>query len=104
MPTLQFFSLLLDWLKADITHVIIAFAALSAFLPRPKPGTWAARVFSVIDVLALNIYNAKPGVSTTAALEEQIKALLAQQMSAVAAQARITPPNTPVVPPHANPQ
>lgn len=42
-----------------ITAVIALASAIAAVTPTPEDGTWQAKVYSVIDFLALNVLNAK---------------------------------------------
>lgn len=42
-----------------VTAVIALASAIAAITPTPKAGTWQAKVYGVIDFLALNVLKAK---------------------------------------------
>jgi hypothetical protein len=44
---------------AVLTSVIALASAIAALTPTPQPGTWIAKLYSVIDFLALNVGQAK---------------------------------------------
>lgn len=63
MNTVEFFQNLWAWELADVAHPVITAAFAVAVLPKPDPSTPFGRVYQVvhkaIDMLALNVFNAK---------------------------------------------
>lgn len=59
MNTMQFLMMIFNWLQADPSHVVVAASALAALTPTPTPNTPAARLYKVIDLLAINFLHAK---------------------------------------------
>lgn len=87
MTTVEFFTSGYAWLMADWTHPIAAAAFFTAATPTPKPGTWMAKAYKVVDVVAVNVLHAKSTGVNTADLAAQVAAALAAQQ----------PPTTPKV-------
>lgn len=84
MTTIEFGRAVLDWLAADPAHIVVAFAAIAALTPTPAPGSYLAKVYKVVDVLALNFLHAKStGVATPTAevLAKQVAVMLEQKLS-----------------------
>ena len=52
-------SMAADWLLADPTHVVTAASAIAALTPTPSASTYYGKIYKAIDVLALNVLNAK---------------------------------------------
>jgi hypothetical protein len=85
MTTIEFFTTGYAWLMEDWTHLIVAAAFFTALTPTPKPGTLAAKIYKVVDVLAVNVLHAKSTGVTPAALAEQVVAQLALQQKSQSA-------------------
>lgn len=80
MTTLEFLTGGWNWLLEDWTHPIVAAAVFTAVTPTPEPGTWAAKLYSVVDKLALNVLHAKSTGLGSAGIAQAIVAnMLAQQ-------------------------
>jgi hypothetical protein len=60
-----------------IAAIIAAAAAFCAATPTPKKGSWASKIYSVVELLALNIGKAKAKAAAkeavTNAVEEGVK-------------------------------
>lgn len=48
-----------DQIALIITSVVAAASAIAALTPTPKDDTWVARAYKLIDVLAINVGQAK---------------------------------------------
>ncbi len=59
MTVITFLQAILDWLQADPAHVVVAASAVAALSPTPDPGSVAGKLYKVIDLLALNVLQAK---------------------------------------------
>lgn len=82
MTTVEAVLSVWNWLLADWTHPIVAAAAFTALTPTPAPGTFAAKLYKAVDVLAINVLHAKSTGITPAALAEQVAAkLIAQKVA-----------------------
>lgn len=81
MNTIDFIRALADWLLADPTHLVAAASGLAAAIPTPAAGSLGAKLFKILDILAINIIHAKetgePGsaASTTAPQPQGLKPL-----------------------------
>lgn len=86
MNTMQFLMSILNWLQADPSHVVVAAALLNSIVPTPVAGTTAAKLYKIVELLALSFFRAKdtgvPPVSSTT---------LAQQIAVHLEQSKQTP-------------
>ncbi len=48
-----------DQIALIITSVVAAASAIAALTPTPKDDTWVARAYKLIDILAINVGQAK---------------------------------------------
>ena len=48
-----------DQIALIITSVVAAASAIAALTPTPKDDTWVARAYKLIDVVAINVGQAK---------------------------------------------
>ena len=76
MTTPELFINAYAWLMSDWAHPIVAAAAFTALTPTPKPDTWLAKAYKVIDVVAINVIHAKSTGMTSTAMAEEIANVL----------------------------
>lgn len=81
MMTMEFFQAVANWELADIAHPVVTCAALAALTPTPKPGTFLAKAYRVLDVVALNFLHAKSTGVTPASLAQEVAPLLMAQLT-----------------------
>lgn len=86
MNTMQFLNAVLAWLQADPAHVMVAASTIAMLTPTPAPNTTAGRLYKVVEMLALNFMHAKETGITTAALAEQVVAILEKKQTSGATQ------------------
>lgn len=77
------------WLMNDWAHPVVAAAAITAVTPTPKPGTWQAKAYKVIDVIAVNVLHAKSTGVTSQAIADQIADLLQERAQQEIMQAQL---------------
>ena len=105
----------LDWLLADPAHVVAVASALAALTPTPAADSVGGKIYKLIDLLALNILNAKdrgpsgsgPGAAPAVALAAAVAACAGQSPSATVFETRAAYDATvlaPLVQYHALPQ
>jgi hypothetical protein len=82
MNTIQFLMMIVNWLQADPSHIVVTASALAALTPTPDASTTAGKIYKVLDLLALNFLHAKDSGVNTADLETQVLAILAKQKPA----------------------
>lgn len=82
MTTVEAIMSVWNWLLADWTHPIVACSAIAALTPTPAPGTFAAKMYKAIDIVAINVLHAKSTGITPAALAEQVAVKLIQAKAA----------------------
>jgi len=79
MTTLDFLKAVLTWLQSDPSHAIVFASGIASLTPTPKPGTIYARLYQIIDVVALNFFHAKDTGVVPSEVAQQVAAILAQQ-------------------------
>ena len=89
MNTMQFINAILAWLQADPSHVVVLASALAALTPTPAPNTLGARIYKLLDLLALNFLHAKSTGVALPDVAQQVAAILAQQKADLAAIATV---------------
>lgn len=103
MPTLQALQLIYNWFMSDWSHVIVAMSAIAAVTPTPAPGTIWAKLYRVVDTLALNVLHAKSNGVAPAAIAAQVATLLQAQLQAKLAAEPAPPVLTDVLQPALQP-
>lgn len=76
MTTIQFLNAVWGWLLSDPTHVVVAGSVLAALTPTPKAGSLPAKLYRVLDLLAINFMHAKETGVTPSQIAEEVAALL----------------------------
>lgn len=79
MNTIQFLNAVFTWLQSDPAHAMVFASAVAALTPTPTPGTVYARLYKLVDVIALNFLHAKDTGVGPSEVAQQVAAILAQQ-------------------------
>lgn len=76
MNTIQFVMMIVNWVSADPSHVVVVASAIAALTPTPDPATNAGKLYRMLDLLALNFLHAKSTGVSVNDVATQVAAIL----------------------------